>query len=44
MKLDRYTMAWELALTTRYSDEYLLKLSDEELEKLYRERVLKQNG
>jgi hypothetical protein len=42
--VDRYTMIWQLTFSTKYSEEYLLKLSDEELEKLYRERVLKQNG
>ncbi|WP_268903784.1 hypothetical protein [Heyndrickxia oleronia] len=37
--MDRYTMAWQISLVTNFSDEYLLTLSTEELEKLYQEKV-----
>ena len=32
-------MAWQISLVTNYSDEYLLTLSIEDLEKLYQEKV-----
>jgi hypothetical protein len=37
--VDRYTMIWQLTFSTKYSEEYLLSLSDEELYKLYQEKV-----
>ncbi|NYV64631.1 hypothetical protein HYI36_05135 [Bacillus sp. Gen3] len=37
--MDRYTMMFQIAMTSNYSDDYLLTLSDEKLEKLYKAKV-----
>jgi hypothetical protein len=37
--VDRYTMIWQLTFSTKYSEEYLLSLSDEELKKMYEIKV-----
>ncbi|GIN88689.1 hypothetical protein J6TS2_50750 [Heyndrickxia sporothermodurans] len=38
-QLDYWTMLFQLSARTKYSDEYLLSLSEEEIEKLYKEKV-----
>jgi hypothetical protein len=39
--MDRMTMIWQLTFSTKYNEDYLLKLSDEELKKLYEMKVEK---
>ncbi len=38
-QLDYWTMLFQLSARTNYSDEYLLSLNEEEIEKLYKEKV-----
>ncbi len=38
---DRYTMCWQIALNSKFTDDYLLSLPIDELERLWREKVEK---
>jgi hypothetical protein len=38
---DKYTMCWQIALNSKYTDDYLLSLPIEELKQLWLEKVEK---
>lgn len=38
---DKWTMSWQIALNSKYTDDYLLSLPIEELKKLWIEKVEK---
>ena len=39
MRMDRSMMIWQITMVTKYTEEALLKLPDEKIEELYRNKV-----